>query len=247
MKFQNIKKTLFTCSAIALLSVSTSFSAEDVLIEGNNSNGEILNVVDLNGQNTNKIAILGASSGNTGIGIQGIGRTGVDGNSVVGGVSGTTNKGVHGNASGATYNWGVVGEASGTYPYAGVFWGDIYIQGIIDGPNFSDRKFKKNIRSMKGNLAKIMKLKPKNYHWKKEEFPNRKFTDTEQIGLIAQELEEVFPLLVRTSILPIPENSDEQPVESKSIDYSRLVVVLIGAIQEQQEQINKLKNQISNL
>ncbi|MFQ5633299.1 MAG: tail fiber domain-containing protein, partial [bacterium] len=52
-----------------------------------------------------------------------------------------------------------------------------------------------------------------------------------QFGLIAQEVEEVFPELVRSGLNGM-----------KSIDYNGLIPVLVEAIKEQQKQISKLLN-----
>ena len=57
-------------------------------------------------------------------------------------------------------------------------------------------------------------------------------TDSIEYGLIAQELEEVLPELVH----PIYDG------EYKSIDYVKIVPLLIGAIKELQLEINELKN-----
>ena len=61
-------------------------------------------------------------------------------------------------------------------------------------------------------------------------------SDHKQIGVIAQELESVFPSLVKT---------DDEGI--KSVKYSIFVPILIKAVQEQQEQIESLKSEIANL
>ena len=71
-----------------------------------------------------------------------------------------------------------------------------------------------------------MKLKPKQYDWKKD---NRK-----DIGFIAQEVEEVIPEIVK--------NNEWFDDKIKTMDYEKLTAVLIKAVQEQQKQIEELKN-----
>ena len=71
-----------------------------------------------------------------------------------------------------------------------------------------------------------MKLNPKQYDWKKD---NRK-----DIGFIAQEVEEVIPEIVKDN-----EWFDDK---IKTMDYEKLTAVLIKAVQEQQKQIEELKN-----
>jgi hypothetical protein len=96
----------------------------------------------------------------------------------------------------------------------------------------SDIRWKKNITPLPNALANVLKLQPVNYYWKKDEFPNKQFTDTKQIGLIAQELEKIYPELVI---------SDKEGF--KSVDYSRLTPILVGAIKDQQKLIQDIQNQ----
>ena len=102
----------------------------------------------------------------------------------------------------------------------------------------SDARLKKNITSLDNSLEKIMSLRGVSYKWKspkeleKENIdptlsPNAKRVE---IGLIAQELEEVFPELVDT-------DNDGY----KSVQYSKVVAVLIEAVKDQQKTINSLK------
>ena len=56
-----------------------------------------------------------------------------------------------------------------------------------------------------------------------------------EIGVIAQEVEEVLPELV---------NTNDEGI--KSVKYGNIVAVLIEAIKEQQEQINELKAQLNS-
>lgn len=58
------------------------------------------------------------------------------------------------------------------------------------------------------------------------------FSQKRQIGLIAQEVEEVFPELVHT---------DESGY--KSVEYSKITAILIEAVKEQQAQIESLRKE----
>ncbi|MCB0731345.1 MAG: tail fiber domain-containing protein, partial [Ignavibacteriae bacterium] len=62
------------------------------------------------------------------------------------------------------------------------------------------------------------------------------FNNRKQIGVIAQEIEELIPEVVFT---------DEDGF--KSVEYSKITAVLINAIQEQQEMIENLKSEINIL
>lgn len=80
-------------------------------------------------------------------------------------------------------------------------------------------------------LEKIKKLRPVSFKWKREEFPQYRFGEQTDFGLIAQEVGEIFPELVRN-----------WKDGFKTVDYHGLLIHLLKAIQEQQKEIEMLKN-----
>ncbi len=100
----------------------------------------------------------------------------------------------------------------------------------------SDRRWKKNITTLSNSLDRVQKLRGVSYNWKCNEFAGMNFPEGKQIGLIAQEVEEVLPEVVSTG-------TDGY----KSVDYSKLVALLIEANKEQQKQIASLQERIDEL
>jgi hypothetical protein len=94
--------------------------------------------------------------------------------------------------------------------------------------NASDVTLKKDVKEIEYGLKEVMELKPKWYRMIED--------DLEQIGFIAQDVEEVLPELVSTS---------EKGM--KGLSYGQLTAVLVKAIQEQQEQISAQAIEIDNL
>ena len=90
----------------------------------------------------------------------------------------------------------------------------------------SDVKLKENIHSIKDPLDKIMKINGVGFRWKDNK--------DEAIGVIAQDIEEVIPEVVKIS------------GDVKTVNYNGLIGVLIEAVKEQQRQIEELKKQINN-
>jgi hypothetical protein len=74
------------------------------------------------------------------------------------------------------------------------------------------------------------------YDWKIKEFPDMKFDSTRQIGVIAQELEKVYPELVNTDFKGY-----------KTVDYPKLGPILLQAIKEQQSIIEMQNTKINQL
>ena len=93
----------------------------------------------------------------------------------------------------------------------------------------SDKRLKKNIKNIEYGLEAVMQLDPKQYDWKKD--------NKHDIGFIAQEVEQVIPEIVKDK-----KHFDK---EIKTLDYEKLTAVLIKAVQEQQQQINKLEEKLN--
>jgi hypothetical protein len=108
----------------------------------------------------------------------------------------------------------------------------IFSNGNIQNTNnsygaISDARLKENIIDATPKLADLMKVKVRNYNLKGE--------SNKQLGVISQELEEIFPNMIEEST-----NLGEN-VKIKGVKYSVFVPMLIKAVQEQQVQINELK------
>jgi hypothetical protein len=89
----------------------------------------------------------------------------------------------------------------------------------------SDEKLKQNILSINGGLDKIMELRGVTYNWKAS-------PDGQAVaGFIAQEVEKVLPGLV-----------SQLPDGTKTLSKDGLIPYLVSAVQEQQKQIDTLKN-----
>ena len=99
----------------------------------------------------------------------------------------------------------------------------------------SDKKFKENIKTIPYGLNEVLKMNPVEFDWKE------KRNKAHDIGVIAQEIEKIIPEVVKESK---ELNSDET---FKSVDYGKMVAVLIKAVQEQQKQIEDLKKEIKEL
>jgi hypothetical protein len=95
----------------------------------------------------------------------------------------------------------------------------------------SDSRLKENIVNCGPKLEKLLKVRVVNYNLKG---PDK----TKYIGVLAQELEELFPELVAQ------DNTHER---LKSVNYSNLTIMLIKAFQEQQVLINNLYASLKDL
>lgn len=113
--------------------------------------------------------------------------------------------------------------------------GDIIANSIAGS---SDARFKTNIASIQNPLQKVLALRGVNFNWNTAAFPQRMFSDKRTLGFIAQEVEKVLPEIVQT------ENTTEG---YKSVQYDKVVALLVEAMKEQQKQINQLKKEVKKL
>lgn len=97
----------------------------------------------------------------------------------------------------------------------------------------SDERLKENLTRIKDPLTKIKLLKGYEFTWKQNTETTRKGDDT---GVIAQEVINVIPTAVHKS-----ENG------YLSVDYTRIIPLLVEGINALQEEIVLLKNEIQQL
>ena len=171
-----------------------------------------------------------------------------------GGAASTANYGVYSFVAGSgPVNYGVYGYAGGaTTNWAGYFSGNVFATTYTS----SDEKLKTNIKEMDNSaLQKVLLLKPKTYDYLTEKYSSMNLPSETQMGFIAQDVEKIFPALVKTAVQP--EEFDHtkgkeniklhDAVTFKALNYTGLIPVLTKAIQEQQETIDKQQKMINDL
>jgi hypothetical protein len=91
-----------------------------------------------------------------------------------------------------------------------------------------------------------MKLQPRTYEFRQQEYPQLNFPGGMHSGFIAQEVEQVAPNLVGTITIPVDKNKPEgERTKAKMVNYIGLIPVLTEAIQEQQLLIQRQDSIIS--
>jgi Chaperone of endosialidase len=125
-----------------------------------------------------------------------------------------------------------------TSPYntggTSAFYGDVTVTGNVICGNLSetsDERLKKDIQPLQNVLPNLLKLYGYTYHW-----INSKMDTAQQIGVLAQEIQKVYPQLVL--------------INSKgmfSVNYIGLIPVLLTAIKEQQKEINDISARLDKL
>jgi hypothetical protein len=112
--------------------------------------------------------------------------------------------------------------------------GAITATGDITAFFTSDKRHKNNIQTIPNALEKVTKLNGVTWEWNDD--VNEVTKSTPKTGLIAQEVQEVLPEVVKTR--------DDGFL---ALDYSKMMGLLVEAIKEQQTQIHSLTIEIEKL
>lgn len=161
---------------------------------------------------------------------------------------------------GETAGAGVYGTNSADLPttisekFAGYFWGNTKVNGDIYANNISntsDARLKTNITDIKQDaISKVNELHPIRFQWQQVEdivveedstitkvphFSSDVDLKLEHYGLLAQEVQKLFPELVH-----------EDKAGYLSVNYIELIPLLIQAVQELSAEVEKLKKDAQN-
>ena len=113
-------------------------------------------------------------------------------------------------------------------------FGDLHVNGdvIAYSTTISDKRLKDDVQTIDNALDKVSNLRGVSYTWNNG---NRK--GQKDLGLIAQEVEQVLPELVREKEMPMIDGGTY-----KTVDYEKIVGVLIEAVKELKAEVELLKS-----
>ena len=122
----------------------------------------------------------------------------------------------------------LINQFTGNKLYITNYSGGVYLtQGATSWTANSDIRLKNINSHIENAVEKLSTLQTINFSYKDDKFKKQ------NLGLIAQEVEKIFPELI-----------DKNNNGMLGVRYTELVPVLIKAIQEQQIEINELKLKI---
>lgn len=142
----------------------------------------------------------------------------------------------------STPNYGYLG--SSVHPFFKTYSNYFYAGDVANYLTYSDRRLKENIQSLRSSKDKFLALRPVQYDIKKSYYLEGRTTThkeeidrTNQMGFIAQEVETLFPGLVKT----------DENTGLKSMSYQGLVPILVDVVQKQEKQIQDLSSKVNQL
>ena len=113
------------------------------------------------------------------------------------------------------------------------------VAGAVKATSFvqtSDQRLKKNIETVEDPLNIVSQLRGVTFEWNGGEADSSRYPEGRQLGFVAQEVEQILPEIVHMG-------EDGY----RSVDYSKVVAVLVEAVKEQNEQIAAMHDQMAQL
>mgnify|MGYP003334294205 CR=1 FL=1 len=115
--------------------------------------------------------------------------------------------------------------------------GEAYIEGSIVNPGTpSDRRLKDTIRPLTEVSKRLKDIQGLRYHWNTTAITQLQLPKSEQIGVLAQDVEKVFPELISIG-----------PLGYKRVNYELLTAILIQAHHEQEKRLLELESRLTRL
>jgi hypothetical protein len=157
-----------------------------------------------------------------------------------GDISVTRNASIGGYVNPTNLTVGRAGQGGTSGSTYSIYWTGAVAQLWIDSTNVgnitltSDRRIKRNITPLPSTLSSIMQLNPVSFFWNSD---NPIEDKRQQVGLIAQEVGQIFPMLV-TQMTTMKSTLASDGLYR--LDYIGLIPLMIKALQEMQKQINSL-------
>jgi hypothetical protein len=213
---------LFVCDSMFLNNSSSNIANNYSLLFDNTYNG-----TTGSGIAANKIRLMNDTSNNILAGF------GIENNSIT----------YHSGSSGShTFYSGTSSSNYGTGRFQIDQSGNITCTGDFAAfTSISDKRLKTNIIKLDSSMDIIKKLNPVKFFWKYNDFILENKQGTEDVGFIAQEIEEVIPLAAGEYKVI---NSEET---YKNIKYERIIPYLVKSMQELIDKVDRLEQEIVRL
>lgn len=224
-----------TASGVGVMSTITAANSDYSAIQG----------VTNSSKNTTS-AVVGISSG---------GATGVTGEALASASAQQAMLGNHmkttaGNGvSGMGFN-GLYGTTNNPYDGYGLYTPhDIFLGAGVYGP--SDARYKSNLKPFTHALQELKGLSVNTYRLRYEVKdldahgkPRVHLNDREEIGLLAQEVETVFPHMIKETSLDLTQEGGDT---LKAVNYTQMIPVLVRAVQELNDELTQLRAEVQAL
>lgn len=102
----------------------------------------------------------------------------------------------------------------------------------------SDVRLKDDVQDLSGVLQKLKAVRGVSYRWANKNRPQER-----RVGVIAQEVEKVFPELV-TNVSNLAPGAGSDLKQSKAVDYQALAVLALEGVRELSDKVDELEERL---
>ncbi|RVU01229.1 tail fiber domain-containing protein [Mucilaginibacter limnophilus] len=121
----------------------------------------------------------------------------------------------------------------------------------IQGANaqqLNEKELKVNTTPVTRALSAITQLDPVVFEFNTNKFKQLNLPQGKQYGFIAEDVKQFLPGVISTETKWLPAGKNNyRTVNTSNVDYEKLIPLLVGAIKEQQAEIEELKANLHQL
>jgi hypothetical protein len=118
----------------------------------------------------------------------------------------------------------------------------------VSAQQISDKDLKKNTTPVTNSLNYIRQLQPVTYQYNQDAFKQLNLPSGTQFGFITDDVKQVFPAAIsKHSNWFTAGKNNQRAVTTSQVDLEKLVPLLVGAVKEQQAEIEALKLEVQQL
>lgn len=136
------------------------------------------------------------------------------------------------------------------FKYIGMLFFMLFTISLARAQEITKESYKKNINNVTEGIKKIKTLEPISFQYdsNNDKELSKRLPTGERFGFQEDSLAENFPSLITSNSYLVPTGKNAQKVTKiNQIEKEELIPVLVAAIQEQQDQIEILKEEIKAL
>ena len=118
----------------------------------------------------------------------------------------------------------------------------------VNAQHVSDKDLKQDTQPVSNALSAVNMLKPLTFTYDTDKYKDYKLPEGTQYGFIAEDIKQFLPGIINKEYKRLPAGKNNfRTVTVSDVDYEKLIPLLVGAIQEQQAQIDELKATVHQL
>ncbi|MFT3681469.1 MAG: tail fiber domain-containing protein [Ferruginibacter sp.] len=124
----------------------------------------------------------------------------------------------------------------------------LFLTVAVKAQKITNTELTKTIQPVNNSLEKLVKLNPSIFEYDTKKFKHLNLKQGMQYGFVAEEVQLVFPELVKEKSIPFMFGKNTyRDASIKTVDESSLIPVLVASVKELQLQVESLKTELEKI